>query len=170
MEKVQQPGDSQCYTSSPEHFRSHKFRINFRKTWHVSALPVAGHNGAYDPLLSHAVKKWVINYSGVTVNWEKPTIWAYISLCRASIYLPPEKVLGHYVSCDVRTEFIYDMYKKVDRLCGLVVIVPGYRSRGPGSIPCTTRFSEKYWAWNGVHSALWVQLRSYLEEKVAAPV
>jgi hypothetical protein len=31
-----------------------------------------------------------------------------------------------------------------DRLCdlnvGLVVRVPGYRSRGPGSIPCATRF------------------------------
>jgi hypothetical protein len=25
--------------------------------------------------------------------------------------------------------------KKIDRLCGLVVTVPGYRSRGPGSIP-----------------------------------
>jgi hypothetical protein len=31
----------------------------------------------------------------------------------------------------------------VDHLCGLVVIVPGYRSRGPGSIPGTTRFPEK---------------------------
>jgi hypothetical protein len=31
----------------------------------------------------------------------------------------------------------------VDRLCGLVVSVPGYKSRGPGSIPLTTRFSEK---------------------------
>jgi hypothetical protein len=30
-----------------------------------------------------------------------------------------------------------------DRLCGLVVRVPGYRSRGPGSIPSATRFSEK---------------------------
>jgi hypothetical protein len=28
-------------------------------------------------------------------------------------------------------------------LCGLVVRVPGYRSRGPGSIPFATRFSEK---------------------------
>jgi hypothetical protein len=27
----------------------------------------------------------------------------------------------------------------LDRLCGLVVRVPGYRSRGPGSIPGTTR-------------------------------
>jgi hypothetical protein len=40
-----------------------------------------------------------------------------------------------------------------DRLCGLVVRVPGYRSRDPGSIPGTTRFSEKQWVWNGVHSA-----------------
>jgi hypothetical protein len=30
-----------------------------------------------------------------------------------------------------------------DRLCGLVVRVIGYRSGGPGSIPGTTRFSEK---------------------------
>jgi hypothetical protein len=32
------------------------------------------------------------------------------------------------------------------RLCGLVV-------RGPGSVPGATRFSEKQWVWNGVHSA-----------------
>jgi hypothetical protein len=46
----------------------------------------------------------------------------------------------------------------------------GYRSRGSGSIPGAIRFYEKKWLWNGVHSASWVQLRSYLEEKVAAPV
>jgi hypothetical protein len=38
-----------------------------------------------------------------------------------------------------------------DRLCGLVVGVPGYRLRVPGSIPGATRFSEKNWVWNGVH-------------------
>jgi hypothetical protein len=59
----------------------------------------------------------------------------------------------YYASCEVRTEFIYVMYKKVDRLCGQVVRVPGYRSRGPGSNLCATRFSEKQWIWNGVHSA-----------------
>jgi hypothetical protein len=32
------------------------------------------------------------------------------------------------------------MEKKVDRLCGLVVRVRGYRSKGPGSIPGATRF------------------------------
>jgi hypothetical protein len=30
-----------------------------------------------------------------------------------------------------------------DRLCDRVVRVPGYRSRGPSSIPGATRFSEK---------------------------
>jgi hypothetical protein len=30
-----------------------------------------------------------------------------------------------------------------DRLCGLVVCVPGYRAKGPGSIPGITRTSEK---------------------------
>jgi hypothetical protein len=36
----------------------------------------------------------------------------------------------------MRVDFFY-------RLCGLVVRVLGYRSRGPGSIPGTTRFSGK---------------------------
>jgi hypothetical protein len=49
-----------------------------------------------------------------------------------------------------------------DRLCGQVVIVPGYRSRGPGSTPGPLDFLRS--------SRFGVQLRSYLEEKVAAPV
>jgi hypothetical protein len=66
--------------------------------------------------------------------------------------------------------FIHIFMCCTDRLCVLVIRVPGYRSRGPGSIPGVTRFSEKYWVWNVVHSASWVQLRSCLEEKVAALV
>jgi hypothetical protein len=31
-------------------------------------------------------------------------------------------------SCEVRTEFIYVMYKKVDRLCDLVIRVLGYKT------------------------------------------
>jgi hypothetical protein len=46
-------------------------------------------------------------------------------------------------SCEVRTEFIYVMKKKVDRLCGLVVRVPGYISKCPGSSPGATRFSHR---------------------------
>jgi hypothetical protein len=34
------------------------------------------------------------------------------------------------------------LYNGKDRFCGLVVGVPGYRSRGPASIPGATGFSE----------------------------
>jgi hypothetical protein len=34
-------------------------------------------------------------------------------------------------------------YVQFDRLCGLVVRVSGYRTRGPGSIPRATRYSDK---------------------------
>jgi hypothetical protein len=48
-------------------------------------------------------------------------------------------------------KFWSDIYKTINtdaievlhRLCGLVVRVPGYRSRGPGSIPDATTFSQK---------------------------
>jgi hypothetical protein len=49
----------------------------------------------------------------------------------------------------------------VANLCGLVVRVPAYGSRGPGLILGATRFSEKYWVWNGVHSVL-----STIEERL----
>jgi hypothetical protein len=39
-----------------------------------------------------------------------------------------------------------------------------------GSIHGAPRFSERQRLWNGIHSASWGQLRSYLEEKVAAAV
>jgi hypothetical protein len=48
------------------------------------------------------------------------------------------------------------VYSGFDRLCGLVVRVLDYRSRGSSSIPDATRC-----VWNGVHSASWIQLRSY---------
>jgi hypothetical protein len=66
-------------------------------------------------------------------------------------------------------KYIY-IHIQSDRFCGLVVRVPGYRSRGAVSIPGATTFSEKQWVWNGVYSASWVQLRSYLKEKFTAPV
>jgi hypothetical protein len=42
----------------------------------------------------------------------------------------------------VRYELNLCHIEKVDRLCGLVVIVPGYRSRGPGSIPGATELPD----------------------------
>jgi hypothetical protein len=53
--------------------------------------------------------------------------------------------------------------------CGIVVRVPGYRFRGPDSIPSATRFSEM-WVCNGVHSASRVKLRNCSEEMAAASV
>jgi hypothetical protein len=44
-------------------------------------------------------------------------------------------------------------FEIIGHLRCLVVRVPGYRSRDPGSIPSATRCSEKYWVWYGVHSA-----------------
>jgi hypothetical protein len=53
----------------------------------------------------------------------------------------------------------------IDRLRGLVVRVPGWRSRGPGSILSATRFSEKYESGTGSTQPRWAQLRSYLDGK-----
>jgi hypothetical protein len=64
-------------------------------------------------------------------------------LCGLVVRVPGCRTEMYCVSCEVRTEFINVMQKKVDRICGLVVKVPSYSSRGAGSIPDATRFSEK---------------------------
>jgi hypothetical protein len=56
--------------------------------------------------------------------------------------------------------FFFSFYLFMDRWASSVC-----RSRGPGSIPSTTRSSKKQGVWNGVHSTSWLQLRSYLKEK-----
>jgi hypothetical protein len=43
---------------------------------------------------------------------------------------------------EVSVLFVCVIYN--DRLCGLVIIVPGYRSRGPGSNLGATRFPEQW--------------------------
>jgi hypothetical protein len=64
----------------------------------------------------------------------------------------------------------------IDRLCGLVVRVLGYRSGGPGSIPGTTRFSEKNKKRKTVVGlergplSLVSTTEELLDRKVAAPV
>jgi hypothetical protein len=58
--------------------------------------------------------------------------------------------LVHMCTCTVRIveRILQDVFFE-DRLCDLVVTVPVYRSRAPGSIPGATTFSEKLWVWNG---------------------
>jgi hypothetical protein len=57
-----------------------------------------------------------------------------------------------------------------DRLCDLVSEFLAIDPKVPVLIPGASRFYEKQRVWNGVHSASWGQLRSYLKGKVAAPV
>jgi hypothetical protein len=80
--------------------------------------------------------------------------------------------LGRYSSlADSDHGVVFFFFKvMVECLCGLVVRVPGYRSKGPGLILGVTRLSDKQWVWNGVQSTSWVQLRSFLKEKTVAPV
>jgi hypothetical protein len=98
-------------------------------------------------------------------------IWRQTLLTQKDTLLPKQFLVISDI-CELNCCYKYTILQWTwsDRLCGLVVRVPGYRFRGPGSIPVATRFSETWWVWNGVHSASWVQLMSYLEEKVAAPV
>jgi hypothetical protein len=42
------------------------------------------------------------------------------------VTVPGYRTEMYCASCEVRTEFIYVMEKKVNHLCGLVVRVPGY--------------------------------------------
>jgi hypothetical protein len=55
----------------------------------------------------------------------------------------------------------------MDRLCGLVVRVLGYRCGGPGSIPGTTR---KKSSGSGTGSTQPRTTEELLDRKVAAPV
>jgi hypothetical protein len=57
----------------------------------------------------------------------------------------------------------------MDRLCGLVVRVLGYRSGGPGSIPGTTR-KKKVVGLERVPLSLMSTTEELPDRKVAAPV
>jgi hypothetical protein len=63
---------------------------------------------------------------------------------------------------------IYFVYNYRDRLCGLVVRVPGYRSGGPGSIPQTTQ--KKVVDLERGPLSLVSTTEELLDRKIAAPV
>jgi hypothetical protein len=63
--------------------------------------------------------------------------------CGLVVRVPAYRTEMYCVSCEIRTELMYVMQKKVDCLCVLVVRVPGYRSRDPGSISGATTIAEK---------------------------
>jgi hypothetical protein len=61
------------------------------------------------------------------------------------------------------------IYGERDRLCGLVVRVLVYRSRGPGSIPGTTQKTKVVGLERGPLSLV-TTTEELLDRKVAAPV
>jgi hypothetical protein len=50
-------------------------------------------------------------------------------ICGLVVKVPGYRTEMQCISCEVQTEFIYVMQKKVDRLCGLVVRFPRFRFR-----------------------------------------
>jgi hypothetical protein len=72
-----------------------------------------------------------------------------------------------WLNCDRKIN-TYCMFR--DRLCGLVVRVPGYRSGGPGSIPGTTRIKKKVAGLERGPLSLVSTTEELLDRKVAAPV
>jgi hypothetical protein len=58
--------------------------------------------------------------------------------------IPYDVSVIHWINeCDKDYLTLIFLISYCNSLCGVVVRVPGYRSRGPGSIPGATRFSEK---------------------------
>jgi hypothetical protein len=59
----------------------------------------------------------------------------------------PKPICYHYHYHYRKTNIFLNIFilnsRDTDRLCGIVVRVPGYKSRGPDSIPRATRFSEQ---------------------------
>jgi hypothetical protein len=67
-----------------------------------------------------------------------------------------------------RKKIVYNTSSISDRLCGLVVRVPGYSSRGLGSIPGTTR--KKVVGLERGPLSLVSTTQELLDRKVAPPV
>jgi hypothetical protein len=69
---------------------------------------------------------------------------------------------------NIRNKFVSVFKHRIDRLCGLVVRVLGYRSGGPGSIPGTTE--KKVVGLERDPLSLMSTTEELLDRKVATPV
>jgi hypothetical protein len=65
---------------------------------------------------------------------------SWLQIQRSSFYSRRYQIFGELLGLELGP---LSLMSTIDRLCGLMVRVPGYRSRGPCSIPGATRFSEK---------------------------
>jgi hypothetical protein len=76
---------------------------------------------------------WYCTILGLLISIKVPPDYYYIKQTKKSNLRDPKIPMVFYI----RYESI------LARLCGLVVRVPGFRSRSPDAIPGATRFSEK---------------------------
>jgi hypothetical protein len=74
------------------------------------------------------------DHSPSTTTEVKET-WIYTST-------PPHVFMAWCLISYAQEPIIIVVVVVVDRLCGLVVRIPGYRIRGPGTIPGATTFPE----------------------------
>jgi hypothetical protein len=120
----------------PKRVRFFPFSIALRWVPWLSQSPVRWVPGA----LSGEVQRQVDETDAHLHLLPKPSI---MELRTNSI--PYQYVFMAWCLINYRHNIAYMLYYYYyyDRLCGLVVRVPVYRSRGPGSIPGATRFSEK---------------------------
>jgi hypothetical protein len=63
--------------------------------------------------------------------------------CRCCRYGSNGHVIVVFLLLNIGSFFRYSLETETDCPCGLVLRLPGYRSRGPGSFSGATRFSEK---------------------------
>jgi hypothetical protein len=68
------------------------------------------------------------NLSFFSFEWYRYSVCRRDRLCGLAVRVPGYRADVYCASCEVRTEFIYVMKKKVDRHCGLAVRVPRYRA------------------------------------------
>jgi hypothetical protein len=80
------------------------------------------------------------------------------------------RVLNYGFALYVVYSVIFPMARDLDRLCGLVVRVLGYRSGGPGSIPGTTRKRKKIVGLERGPLSLVSTTEELLDRKIGAPV
>jgi hypothetical protein len=81
------------------------------------------------------------SHTANVIKYSKAVNFCWPSPAKSFLILCPIGAHDHIFVLS-NTNFMFYMGTP-DRLWGLVVRVPGYRSRGPGSIPGDVRFSEK---------------------------
>jgi hypothetical protein len=88
----------------------------------------------------NVIKNWLFILNSNNLS---PWFWEGEQTKSQQLY---DEVLSHVVTrwtCANSSVLPVAVAQIIDHLCGLVIRVPAYESRGPGPIPGATRFSEK---------------------------